>query len=241
MSAEKHVAIVLAGGSGRRMGMDMPKQYLAVGGKPLIYFALKAFQDSAMDEIVLVCGRGETDFCRTRIVEQYELTKVKQIVEGGAERYHSVWEGLKAAGECDYIYVHDGARPFLEQETICRLMASVKQEKACVAAVPVKDTIKVTDADGVVVDTPPRDRLWTVQTPQCFAYQLIYSSYQKMIDTEREWMAAGLRITDDAMAVEYFSDAVVRVVMGSYRNRKITTPDDLLLLQQMEKETSELR
>ena len=166
MSAEKHVAIVLAGGSGRRMGMDMPKQYLAVGGKPLIYFALKAFQDSAMDEIVLVCGRGETDFCRTRIVEQYELTKVKQIVEGGAERYHSVWEGLKAAGECDYIYVHDGARPFLEQETICRLMASVKQEKACVAAVPVKDTIKVTDADGVVVDTPPRDRLWTVQTPQ---------------------------------------------------------------------------
>lgn len=233
MEKEKHVAIVLAGGSGKRMNMDVPKQYLAVGERPLIYFALKTFQMSVIDEIVLVCGQGEIDYCKKEIVDRFGLSKVTKIVEGGAERYHSVWAGLTAAGNCDYIYIHDGARPFLDQETINRLVESVRTTKACVAAVPVTDTIKLADENGVVTDTPPRDRLWAIQTPQCFEFSLIYNAYRKMVEQEENWKAGGLRITDDAMAVECFSDAKVNVVMGSYLNKKITTPEDLALLADM--------
>ena len=135
-------AIVLSGGSGSRMKSDMPKQYLELNGKPVLYYALKAFQDSCVDEIVIVAGSNYLDFCQKEIVEKYALDKVVSIVEGGKERYHSVYEGLKAVNDkCEYVLIHDGARPLLTNEIIEKSIESVKKDKACIVGVPVKDTI----------------------------------------------------------------------------------------------------
>ena len=192
----KYTAIVLSAGKGSRMGSSVHKQYLLLCGKPVIYYTLKAFEESPVDEIVLVTGEGEEEYCRKEIVEKYKLHKVTKIVKGGKERYHSVFQGLSACEHTDYVLIHDGARPFVEQEVIRRTMDEVQKKHACIAAVPVKDTIKRVDENGKVEDTPPRKSLYTVQTPQAFSYSLIYDSYQKMIADGRE------DVTDDAMVVE---------------------------------------
>lgn len=220
-------AIVLSGGSGSRMKSDMPKQYLELNGKPVLYYALKAFQDSCVDEIVIVAGSNYLDFCQKEIVEKYALDKVVSIVEGGKERYHSVYEGLKAVNDkCEYVLIHDGARPLLTNEIIEKSIESVKKDKACVVGVPVKDTIKVIDELGYADATLDRATLWQVQTPQTFDYVLIDEAYKKVFDD----MAQGKdvpTITDDAMIIEYASDKKVRMIHGDYRNIKVTTPEDM--------------
>ena len=220
-------AIVLSGGSGSRMKSDMPKQYLELNGKPVLYYALKAFQDSCVDEIVIVVGSNYLDFCQKEIVEKYALDKVVSIVEGGKERYHSVYEGLKAVNDkCEYVLIHDGARPLLTNEIIEKSIESVKKDKACVVGVPVKDTIKVIDELGYADATLDRATLWQVQTPQTFDYVLIDEAYKKVFDD----MAQGKdvpTITDDAMIIEYASDKKVRMIHGDYRNIKVTTPEDM--------------
>ena len=143
----KVTAIVLAAGSGKRMNSKVHKQYLLMNGKPVLYYSLKAFEESNVDKIVLVVGAGEIEYCKKEIVERYGFVKVCAIVEGGKERYHSVYEGLKAAGETDYVLIHDGARPFLTQDIIERTITMVAQCKACVVGMPVKDTIKIVDKD----------------------------------------------------------------------------------------------
>lgn len=220
-------AIVLSGGSGSRMKSDMPKQYLELNGKPVLYYALKAFQDSCVDEIVIVAGSNYLDFCQKEIVEKYALDKVVSIVEGGKERYHSVYEGLKAVNDkCEYVLIHDGARPLLTNKIIEKSIESVKKDKACVVGVPVKDTIKVIDELGYADATPDRSTLWQVQTPQTFDYELIEEAYKKVFND----MAQGKdvpTITDDAMIIEYASDKKVRMIHGDYRNIKVTTPEDM--------------
>ena len=139
----KTTAIVLAAGSGKRMNSKVHKQYLLLKEKPILYYSLKAFEDSAINDIVLVVGPGEIDYCKKDIVEKYGLQKVRAVVEGGKERYHSVYEGLKAAGETDYVLIHDGARPFVSQAIIERTLSAVCEYKACVVGMPVKDTIKI--------------------------------------------------------------------------------------------------
>lgn len=222
----KNTAIVLAGGSGSRMKSAVKKQYLLLEGLPVLCYSLSVFQNSPLiDEIILVCGKGEIGQCRDEIVKKYGYTKVHHIVEGGKERYHSVYEGLKAAQDCTYVMIHDGARPFVDQEMLERIINGLPQDRASVVAVPVKDTIKMSDANGCVAQTLPRELLWTVQTPQSFAYSLIRDAYEQLFRAAD----GNLKITDDAMVAEYFAHIKVKLIEGSYENIKITTPEDLLL------------
>ena len=142
------------------------------------------------------------------------------------ERYHSVYAGLKAA-KCDYVFIHDGARPFVTQEIIERGYANTLKYDACAVGMPTKDTVKIADADNFAASTPGRDRVWLIQTPQIFAYDLIFKAYSSLMEKERELLQKSVKITDDAMVVETFTDRKVKLVEGSYENIKITTPEDL--------------
>lgn len=226
---KKHTcaAIVLAAGRGARMHSDIPKQYLLIKEKPVLYYALKTFQDSFIDRIILVTSENDVEYCQQNIVEKYGFDKVTKVVAGGKERYHSVYEGILAAGECDYIFIHDGARPFVTKAMLERAYACVSEYDACVIGVPVKDTIKIADGNGFASFTPRRDLVWTVQTPQVFSYSLIKDAYTELIKEEQRILQDGIRITDDAMVVETFTNKKVKLVEGSYENIKITTPEDL--------------
>ena len=227
---KKFAAIVLSAGVGSRMKSDIPKQYMDLAGKPVIYYSLKAFEDADFSSIVLVCGKDDVEYCQKEIVEKHGLNKVTAIVQGGKERYHSVFEGLKAIDGADYVFIHDGARPLLNQEVIARLKNAVIAEEAAVAGMPVKDTIKIVDDEKYVTDTPERQYVWQVQTPQCFSYSIIYEAYRSIIQDEEEgWTIP--RITDDAMVLEYASDHEVKMVEADYRNIKITTPEDLIIAE----------
>lgn len=226
----KKIAVVLAGGRGSRMNSDIPKQYLMLKDRPVLYYALKAFQDSDIDSIVLAAGENDLEMCRTQIVEKYGINKVMAIVAGGAQRYDTVYNALKAAQELAIdtapeevlIYIHDGARPCISREIIKNCEEAALQYGACTAAVPVKDTIKVVSPEGFAVDTPDRNTLWQIQTPQVFRSDIISSAYAKMYaDTDRG------TITDDAMLVERYTDVPVKMAMGAYTNIKITTPEDM--------------
>ena len=224
----KFAAIVLSAGVGSRMKSDIPKQYMDLEGKPVICYSLKAFEDAGFSSIVLVCGKDDVDYCRKEIVEKHDLKNVTAIVPGGKERYHSVYEGLKAVGAADYVFIHDGARPMLSQEIIERLKSAVVKEDAAVAGMPVKDTIKIVDDEAYVSDTPERQYVWQVQTPQCFSFPIIYNAYKSVIQDEEEgWTIP--KITDDAMVLEYATDHEVKMVEADYRNIKITTPEDLVI------------
>ena len=223
MEKQKYAAIVLAAGSGKRMNPKVHKQYLIIQNRPVLYYSLKAFEDSAVDEIVLVVGKGEEEFCRKEIVDKYGISKVKAIVEGGKERYHSVFEGLKQTSDADYVLIHDGARPFVNQDIIRRCMQEVQKYQACVVGMPVKDTIKIADEEGYAKQTPDRKNVWMIQTPQTFSYALIYEAYEEMLKTE------DTAITDDAMVLERIKGKKSKLIEGSYRNIKITTPEDLLI------------
>ena len=223
MEKQKYAAIVLAAGSGKRMNSQVHKQYLIIQDRPVLYYSLKAFEDSAVDEIVLVVGKGEEEFCRKEIVDKYGISKVKAIVEGGKERYHSVFEGLKQTSDADYVLIHDGARPFVNQDIIRRCMQEVQKYQACVVGMPVKDTIKIADEEGYAKQTPDRKNVWMIQTPQTFSYALIYVAYEEMLKTE------DTAITDDAMVLERIKGKKSKLIEGSYRNIKITTPEDLLI------------
>ena len=234
----RHIAIVLAAGRGKRMNSTVAKQYLLLQGKPILYYALKQFEDSFIDDIILVTGAEDISFCKEEIVDHYGFTKVRQVVAGGKERYHSVHQGLVAAGEllgdnkeevC--IYIHDGARPFINEEILTRASESVKQYGSGVVGMPVKDTIKIADEQGFAVNTPKRSLVWQVQTPQCFWYSVIAPAYCELIQKEAELIAQGIAITDDAMVVELLSGNQVKLVEGSYENIKITTPEDLTVAE----------
>ncbi len=222
---KKYTAVVLAAGAGKRMNTKVHKQYLEVAGKPLLYYTLKAFEESRVDDIVLVTGAGEELYCRREIVEKYGFHKIKAVTAGGKERYHSVYQGLLAAEGTDYVLIHDGARPLVEQAVIERCMESVEKYQACAVGMPVKDTIKIVDGELFAKGTPDRSSLWQVQTPQTFSYALIREAYCKMLQQE------DAVITDDAMVVERMTSVPVKLIEGSYRNIKITTPEDLLLME----------
>lgn len=220
-------AVILAGGRGSRMHSDIQKQYMLLDGRPLIAYALEAFERSCADDLVLVTGAGEAEFVQKEILPPLGLTKLRSIVTGGKERYHSVYEGLKALRNCDYVLIHDGARPLVTEAVISRAVQAAVQNDACVVGMPVKDTIKVADAHGFAESTPERSLLWQVQTPQAFAYPLVRGAYDRLMADET--LQKG--ITDDAMVVEHLSGTKVRLVEGSYENLKVTTPEDLVLAE----------
>lgn len=221
---ERNVAIVLAAGKGSRMKSKVQKQYLTLRDKPVLSYSLDVFQKCPfIDEIVLVTGEGEQEFCRREILEPYGFDKVRKVIAGGKERYLSVWEGLKAISDCTYVYIHDGARPFIDQEILGRAHDAVAKHLACAVGMPVKDTVKISDAQGFAEYTPNRDLVWAIQTPQAFSYELIRNAYERI---PRDGEA---NITDDAMVMETFGEQKVKLVEGSYKNIKITTPEDLII------------
>ena len=221
MKKETYGAVVLAAGKGKRMHSAVQKQFLMLGGKPVIFYSLEQFEQCPfINEIVLVTGEEEIDYCRKEIVEKFDFQKVKKIVAGGAERFLSVYNGLKAC-TCDFVYIHDGARPFVDQAILERTREDVKRYGACVAGMPVKDTIKISDGDGYADVTPPRSRVWMVQTPQVFAYSCIKDAYDKLIADGR------MDVTDDAMVLECMAGQKTKLTLGSYENIKIITPEDL--------------
>lgn len=221
-------AIVLAAGRGKRMGTKVHKQYLELAGKPVLYYSLKAFAYSdVIDEIYLITGPGEEEYCRREIIEKYEIPKVTKILPGGAQRYHSVWNGVQEMEEEGYVFIHDGARPFVNHEIIERVFQEVIHHKACVVGMPVKDTIKVVDDNEFVKNTPDRKSLWMIQTPQVFENHLIKGAYSMLM---RE---SYINVTDDAMVVEQMLKYPIKLVCGSYENIKITTPEDLDIAEVM--------
>lgn len=219
---KKHVAIVLAAGKGSRMKSDIPKQFLEIEDKPVLYYSLKAMEESFVDEIILVTGEDIISYCKEEIVDRFGLSKVKKVVAGGAERYLSVYQGLLACENADYVYIHDGARPFITQEILSNAKTCVELYRACAAGMPVKDTIKIVDVDGFAVQTPQRSFVWQVQTPQVFEYDVVRGAYDKLLA-----MDPVPPVTDDTMVVESMTDVAVKMFEASYENIKITTPEDL--------------
>lgn len=228
-------AVILAAGSGRRMGSDIPKQYLDLKGKPVLYYSLAVFEESDVDEIILVVGKEDMTYCQEHIVSKYNIKKVKKIVTGGEERYLSVYQGLQAISSCEYVLIHDGARPFITKDLIKKCIEEVQIYKAAIVGVPVKDTVKIVGEDGVVISTPDRKSLWNIQTPQCFELSLIIKAYDIMMERQKaEDVLADTNynpkaITDDAMVVEHTTGHPIHIIMGSYENIKITTKEDLKL------------
>ena len=218
----KITAIVLAAGSGSRMKSKTKKQFMEIKGKPVIWYSLFEFEKSRVDEIILVTGKEDIDYCKKEIVEKYNLKKIKNVVAGGSERYESVYNGLKEVTG-NIVLIHDGARPLINNE---RSIEGTIKSDACVVGVPVKDTIKRANKEGYIIDTPNRSELWITQTPQSFKTDLVKMAYKKMKE-ELEKGNTTLNITDDAMVVEEFTTNQVRFVQGDYKNIKVTTPEDI--------------
>lgn len=222
----KNTAIVLAAGQGKRMNSKIQKQFLEIQGRPILYYSLYCFQESPLiDDIILVTGKQSIDYCEKDIIRKYGFTKVKDIIEGGKERYDSVYAGLLACKDTEYVLIHDGARPFITLGMIERGLACVKKTGACSAGMPSKDTVKIVDSDGFVKATPERDRVWIIQTPQIFSYSLIRNAHESIRG------GSMTNITDDAMIVEDQTSVQVALFEGSYRNIKITTPEDLYVAE----------
>jgi len=217
-------AIVLSGGKGKRMGGSVPKQYMMLGDKPILAHSLIAFEQSDVDDIVIVCAGGEEEYIKKEFVDKYELKKVKCICVGGEERYDSVYNGLMKVSDCEYVLIHDGARPYVSGEITSRNISEVSKYQAVATAIKATDTVKIADENGFIVSTPDRNNVYFMQTPQTFAYDLVtkaYSSYMK----ERE-NGNTLKVTDDAQVVELYGGVKVKTVEGDVTNIKITYPSD---------------
>lgn len=209
-STTAYTAIVLAAGKGTRMNSKIQKQFLEVEGKPVIYYSLKCFQESPLiRDIILVTGEESLSYCKEEIVKRFGFSKVKKVTAGGKERYDSVYAGLCACDNTDYVLIHDGARPFVTEEILERTCFAVKETGACVVGMPAKDTIKISDRNKMVESTPAREKVWLVQTPQAFRYSLIKESYESIRCKDMSG------ITDDAMIVEQESGVKVALVHGS--------------------------
>lgn len=217
----RYSAIVLAAGSGSRMHSKVPKQYMELLGHPIIYYTLKAFEESNVDEVVLVVREGDEEYVQNEIVNKYGFEKVSSIVIGGNTRTESVFNGISEA-KGEFVLIHDGARCFVSVDLINKMAAEV-ENGSCIAAVPSKDTIKTSDEDGFVTSTPDRSAVWVVQTPQAFNRKSLISAYNKielLTDSEKN------ALTDDSMIME-FAGEKVRLIPAEYSNIKVTTPIDL--------------
>ena len=226
MKQERNTAIVLAAGQGKRMHSKIQKQFLEIGGKPVLYYSLHCFQESPLiRDIILVTGEEMISYCEQEIVKKYGFSKVRKVTAGGKERYDSVYAGLLCCQDTDYVYIHDGARPFITEEMVQRGYEAVKRTNACVMGMPSKDTVKLADSSGYIKETPDRKIVWNIQTPQIFSYDLIRGAYESI----RKKDMTG--VTDDAMVVEQETGTKILLVEGSYQNIKITTPEDLAIAE----------
>lgn len=215
-------SVIVAAGKGSRMNLDMNKQYIEISGIPVIARTLSVFNDCKLiDEIVLVVNECDIVYCKRNIVDNYGFFKVKAIVAGGKERQHSVYNGLQQVNKnTDIVLIHDGARPFIREDSLIESIHAANDFGAAGVAVRIKDTVKRTDEQGFVLKTVDRSNLWAIQTPQVFNYNLIMEAHRKAEED-------GFLGTDDTVLVERLGRKV-KLVEGSYDNIKITTQEDLI-------------
>lgn len=231
MYENHHISVIIAAaGMSNRMGSKMNKQFIAINGKPILAHTIEKFEKCRyIDEIILVSKEEEIEYCRKEIVKKYRFKKVSNIVRGGKERQDSIYNGILALNErTDIVLTHDGARPFVKIENIQDGIKGVIDYGACIIGVPVKDTIKVVGKNKNIKDTPDRSLLWAAQTPQCFFKSLLIEGYDKAI--RDNYLG-----TDDSSIVERIGYEV-KMIMGSYENIKITTPEDIILAESLLKD-----
>ncbi len=228
MYNSQHITVIIpAAGIGKRMQTaygETRKQFILIHDKPVLYYTLRPFQESEwVDDIIVVCEKEWIEFVEKEIIKRYKFNKVIKIVEGGAHRQDSVYNGLKAIGRADIVLVHDGVRPVISGSKIIEVIKAAIDHNAAILAVKVKDTMKKQDSDGFVAQTLNRDQLWNVQTPQCFEYQLLIHAFEKAYQE-------GFYGTDESMLVERLG-VNVKIVEGDYENIKITTPEDVSFVE----------
>lgn len=218
LNSKVSAVIVAAGISSRMDGVD--KVFAQLNGEPLLAKVVATFQGcSLVDEVVIVLARKNLERGR-RLVREHSWSKVIAVCAGGLRRADSVREGLRRLVNCDWVLIHDGARPCVDADIIERGLLAARETGAAIAAVPVKDTIKIVSRRGIIQQTPARQSLWIAQTPQIFSYNLISEAYHQVDE----------KVTDDAALVEQLGHKV-EVYMGSYQNIKVTTPEDLAVAE----------
>ena len=216
-------AIIPAAGKGLRMNNYFPKQFLPLKGHPVLYYALKVFEEEQMiDEIILVIEEEFQEYVEEDIIRESEFTKIRKIVKGGKTRQESVYNGLKEAEGWEWVIIHDGARPFLSESLLRKIIHEMFEKKAVVVGIPLHDTLKKVNKE-IILKTLSRENLWAIQTPQAFSYPLILEAYKKANEEN-------FHGTDDASLLEKIGKKV-HILRGNPLNIKITTPLDLILAQ----------
>ena len=237
--APRHTGIVVAAGKSLRFGAETPKQYQLLAEKPLVAHCLKAMEESFLDEILLVVAEGDEEYCRENIIEPYGFHKVSTVLAGGKERCHSVANALFHATKLkhipNYVYIQDGARPFLRVALLEQLRDAALENGASVAASKVTDTIKTGDLRGFVTGNPARESLFAVQTPQVFEFDGIISAYESLLSD-----AAPPKVTDDVEVYQRYTGRSVKLVVDNSVNMKITTKRDLIIAEALIDNGSEI-
>lgn len=213
------VAIVPAAGLGKRFGPGANKPFFSLLGKPLVIWSLEVFETlEEINEVIPVLKVQDME-AGVRVFEQYALSKVKKIAPGGKERQDSVYSGLRLLKDkADIVIVHDGARPLIDKNIVKTALDNLSGAEGVVLGVPVKDTIKEA-RNGIITGTLKRESIWAVQTPQIFHYEPLMNAYRKAIEEK-------YYCTDDSALVER-NGGKVKIIMGSYSNLKLTTPEDI--------------
>ncbi|HEY8425420.1 MAG TPA: 2-C-methyl-D-erythritol 4-phosphate cytidylyltransferase [Limnochordales bacterium] len=237
----KTAAVVVAAGQGRRMaerwqhsplagllGAPVAKQFLPLAGKPVVAHALSVFEAcDAVDAVVLVVPEADVAYARREVVDRFALRKVRHVVAGGLRRQDSVLRGLWSlrdeGADWEYVVVHDGVRPLVTEALVLKVLDEARRSGAATLGLPVRETVKVIDSDGMVSLTPERSRLWTIQTPQAFRFRLLLEAHQRAAERDLEG-------PDDCALVEAMGEPV-RVVLGHPANIKVTEPEDLLVAE----------
>ncbi len=217
--------LIPAAGQGKRMESSVKKPYLMLAEKPILSHTIDRFeQNTVIDEIYVIVDEADFITCHKNILKPFGYRKVQELVPGGETRQVSVFNGLgKLSDDVDFVIIHDGVRPFINDKIIFECLEATAEWGAAVSAVPVKETIKIANEECFIVDTPKRDRLWRVQTPQVFRRSLLVEAHKKAVQD-------GIDAPDDAVLVEKLGFPV-KLVMGSYKNVKLTTPEDLRIAE----------
>lgn len=214
--------VVAAAGKGSRMKSFTNKQYMLLNSRPVLSYSLDFFEKmDVVDEILVVCGADEIEYCQREIIDRFHYNKVSRLLPGGRERQDSVWTGLQELGEdTDLVAVHDGARPLLSSAVFFRLVSEAEKWGAAIPGIISKDTLKAVDRDGFVRQTLDRNAVYGIQTPQIFKFSELLTAYRQAYEDD-------FRGTDDASLFEHYIGRV-KVVEGDYNNLKITTPEDMI-------------
>lgn len=217
------MAVVPAAGKGLRMGGAVPKQFLSLGGEPIVVHSLRALQSAAcIHDIILAVPSADLDYCRNDLVVRYGFSKVTTIVPGGKERQDSVRLGLEhVPEETEIVLVHDAVRPFITVAMIEDVVAAARQHGGAIIALPMRDTVKQVGPDHLIQRTVDRQPLWLAQTPQAFRMDWLREAHRKA-------KVEGVPATDDAFLFEWMGHPVV-VVEGSGENIKVTRPEDMVI------------